>query len=117
MTEHESSPSPIDDATARLIRSARPPAFAAGFGDRVVARLTAEREHSLSRSLERQFLRIVPIVAAASLHARRRTTGGRARGTSASPIDAALNLPQITLSAAYSASSLFGTSGASVDMP
>ena len=40
-----------------------------------------------------------------------------ARGTSASPIDAALNLPQITLSAAYSASSLFGTSGASVDMP
>ena len=116
MTDHHSSPSPIDDATARLIRSARPPAFAGGFGDRVVARLTAEREQSLSRSLERQFLRIVPIVAAASLMLAT-YNWWEARGTSASPIDAALNLPQITLSAAYSASSLFGTSGASVDMP
>jgi hypothetical protein len=114
MTEHEASP--LDDATVQLVRSARPTSFAAGFGDRVAARLTAEREQSLTRSLERQFVRIVPLVAAASLMLAAYNWWG-ARGTSASPIDAALNLPQITLATAYSTTSLFGTSGVAVDTP
>lgn len=114
MTEHDSSS--VDDATTRLIRAARPTSFAAGFSDRVAARLRAEREQSVSRSLERQFLRIVPLVAAASLMLAAYNWWG-ARGTEVSPIDAALNLPQITLATAYSASSLFGTSGAAVDTP
>jgi hypothetical protein len=116
MTEHDSSPPTVDEATARLIRSARPTSFSAGFGDRVAARLTAEREQAITHSLERQFIRIVPLVAAASLVLAAYNWWG-ARGTSLSPIDAALNLPAITLSVAYSPSSLFGASGASVDMP
>lgn len=109
MTEHEGSP--IDDATGQLIRSARPTGFSAGFGDRVAARLVAEREQAVSRSLERQFVRVVPLVAAAALMLAAYNWWG-ARGTSVSPIDAALNLPQITLATAYSATSLFGTSAA-----
>jgi hypothetical protein len=114
MTEHESSAS--DGPIARLVRSARPVSFETGFAERVAARLVAEGASSLSRSLERQFVRVVPLVAAAALVLAAYNLWG-ARGTSASPIDAALNLPQVTLSAAYSASSLFGASGASVDMP
>jgi hypothetical protein len=114
MTEHLSSPD--DDAITRLVRVARPTGFAAGFADRVGVRLAAERQQAVSRSLERQFLRIVPLVAAASLMLAAYNWWG-ARGTSASPIDAALNLPQITLAVAYSPSSLFGTSGASVETP
>lgn len=114
MTRHE--PSSIDETTARVIRLARPTAFAPGFRDRVVARLIAEREQSISRALERQFLRIVPLAAAAALLLAAYNIWG-ARGTAASPLEAVLNLPEVTLATAYSATSLFGDSGAAVDTP
>lgn len=114
MTEHHSSP--IEESVAQLVRAARPTSFASGFADRVVAQLGAEREAALTQSLERQFVRVVPLLAAASLVLAAYNWWG-ARGTSTSALDAALNLPQITLSTAYAPSSLFGSSGTSVDTP
>lgn len=114
MTRHD--PSSIDETTAQVVRSARPTGFAPGFRDRVVARLRAEREQSISRALERQFVRIVPLAAAAALLLAAYNVWG-ARGTAASPLEAALNLPQVTLATAYSPTSLFGDSGAAVDTP
>ena len=101
--DHSSSP---DDALESLIRSAAPASFAAGFSDRVTARVRAEGGASLSRALERQVRRVVPIVAAASL-VLAAYNWWNARGSSASALDAALNLPSVTLSAAYQPSSLY----------
>ena len=54
------SPSPIES----LVRAAAPTSFDAGFGDRVLSRLHAAREHSFSNALNRQFRLVVPLAAA-----------------------------------------------------
>jgi hypothetical protein len=111
MIDHEA---PHADPVAGLIRDAAPDRFDAGFGDRVLARLRAEP--SLSVTLERQFLKLVPLVAAASLMLAGYNWWG-ARSTSSSAIDAALNLPQVTLSAAYSPSVLYGAAASLTETP
>jgi hypothetical protein len=70
-----------------------------------VERLRATAESSVSAALERQFRRVVPIAAAASLMlAAYNWWGGR--DSASSPLEAALNLPRISLSSAYSTSTL-----------
>ena len=94
-----------------LIRGAAPAAFGAGFEDRVLQRLSAEREIPLSAALERQFRRIVPIAIAASLLLAAYNWWG-AHGTGRTAIEAALNLPQVTIASAYTFSAdLGGASG------
>ncbi len=88
-----------------IVREAAPSSFDEGFSTRVAARLGGRREPSLSIALERQFRRVVPIAAAASLMlAAYNWWGGR--DSAASPLDAMLNLPGLSLSSAYSTSTL-----------
>ncbi len=107
---------PTDDPLALLVRAAAPRAFSSGFRDRVLAGIGARREASLGSALERQFIRIVPIAAAVTLLlAGYNWWGGRQ--TAASPLDAALNLPGVTLAAAYAPAQLFGATIASTVSP
>jgi hypothetical protein len=106
--DHHSS----DDDLASLLRQASPAAFDAGFAERVATRLAAAREMSVAAALERQFRRVVPLVAAASLVLAAYNWWG-ARESASSPLDAVLNLPRVSLSTAYSPSTLFGET----DMP
>jgi len=99
-----------------LVRSAAPEHFAEGFSGRVLARLRADHEPSLSTTLERQFIRIVPLAAAASLLLAAYNWWGT-HETSSSAIDAALNLPQVTLASAYSPSPLYESSAGSTELP
>jgi len=112
MTDHPTEFDPL----AALARDAAPTRFADGFTDRVLERVRASREVPLVASLERQFLRIVPLAAAATiLLATYNWWGGR--DSSRSAIEAALNLPQVTLSSAYSAAALYGVATAGLDTP
>jgi hypothetical protein len=101
MTEREE----LDQRVERLLRDAAPRSFEAGFSHRVIAKLHAD-EAPLASALERQFLRIVPILAAASL-----VMGAynwwSARETSSSVISAVLRLPEVTLANAYTTDALF----------
>lgn len=114
MSEHDSSPR--GDPLESLLRDAAPAAFAPGFGERVRARVAAERAQALPHALEKHFLRIVPLAAAAALLLAAYNWWG-ARGTTASALDAALNLPQVTIASAYSSSSLFGTAAGGTETP
>ena len=116
MIDHDDHPSSHDDPLSSLIHASAPRGFGAGFTDRVVARLNAERESTLSSALERQFRRVVPIAAAASLILAAYNWWG-ARGSEASAFEAALNLPRVSLSAAYSPSTLFGATSLPADIP
>jgi hypothetical protein len=99
-----------------LVRNSAPASFDVGFSERVASRLRASREPSLSAALERQFRRVVPIAAAASLMlAAYNWWGGR--DSAASALDAALNLPGISLSSAYSTSTLFDASNIPLGTP
>ena len=104
------------DRVAALIRQAAPDRFEAGFTDRVGARLRASGEPSLSVALDRQFRRIVPLAAAASLMFAAYNWWG-ARDSASSALEAALNLPRVSLSAAYSPATLFGATTATTDSP
>lgn len=115
MIDHD-DPSSSDDALESLVRSAAPTSFERGFSDRVAARLRADGGMSLSDALERQVRRVVPLVAAASLFLAA-YNWWEARGSSLSALDAALNLPRVTLSAAYETSSLYGDATSSVGTP
>jgi hypothetical protein len=114
--DHHSSADAALGALAALVESAAPARFDAGFADRVDARLRASRDSGLSVALERQFRRVVPLVAAASLILAAYNWWG-ARGLASSPLDAALNLPGVTLSAAYSPSTLFGMTSSPTENP
>jgi hypothetical protein len=105
-----------DDRLASLLGDAAPAAFGPGFGDRVRARLIAERAQTLPRALEQQFVRIVPLAAAAALLLAAFNWWG-ARETSKSTFDAALNLPQVSIAAAYASSTLFDATGARTELP
>jgi hypothetical protein len=112
MIDHDESLA--NDPLAALVRASAPERFESGFRDRVAARLHAERQPALPAVLQRQFLRIVPIAAAASLMLAAYNWWG-ARETSSSPIEAVLNLPQITLASAYSPSVLYGAAAADME--
>jgi len=116
MIDHDDHPSSPGDALEFLVRAAAPHGFAAGFSSRVAARLRADGSVSFSEALERQVRRVVPIVAAASLILAAYNWWS-ARGSSTSAIDAALNLPRVTLSAAYEPSSLYDDTNSSVGTP
>ena len=116
MIDNDDRSSPTSDPLASLIRGAAPTSFAPGFTDRVTARVRADRGASFSEALERQVRRVVPFVAAASL-VLAAYNWWNARGSSTSAIDAALNLPRVTLSAAYEPSSLYGDVGTSIGKP
>ena len=109
MTEHE-----ID--VAALVREQADARFEPGFSGRVLARIERERAASLSGALHRQFVRIVPLAAAASIAlAAYNLWAGRRTGANA--IDAMLNLPQVTLAAAYSPSALYGAAAGNQETP
>ena len=112
MIDHDESLA--NDPLATLVRASAPERFESGFSDRVAARLRADREPALSTVLQRQFFQIVPIVAAASLMLAAYNWWG-ARETSSSPIEAVLNLPQVTLASAYSSSVLYGAAAADME--
>lgn len=104
MTTHRDDPTSLADA----LRAAAPAAFGDGFSERVMRRLDAARaEPAFPDLLQRQFVRIVPLAAAAALLlATYNWWGGHRAGMSA--IDAALNLPQVTVASVYSPSVLYG---------
>ena len=117
MIDHDDNhSSSTDDALASLVCSAAPTDFAPGFADRVAERVRADGTLSLSDALERQVRRVLPFVAAASL-VLAAYNWWSARGSSLSPFDAALNLPRVTLSAAYDPSALYGDASYSVGTP
>jgi len=93
------------DTIEALVRESAPANFGDGFGNRVAARLRGTTELSLPAALERQFRRVVPVVAAASLMLAAYNWRG-ARNSASSPLAAALNLPRVSLSSAYSTSTL-----------
>jgi hypothetical protein len=110
MTDHR------HDDLERLLRDAAPRGFADGFAGRVTARLAGNvpplqlvgpRELDFGEALQRQFVRIVPILAAASM-----LLGvyswWNGRGTADSLIDATLNLPQVSIATVYTPDLLFG---------
>ncbi|MEP6492509.1 MAG: hypothetical protein ABJF01_07520 [bacterium] len=98
---------PTDDPLAAVVRAAAPTSFDDGFGDRVLSRLGTRSDQAFTSALNRQFRLVVPLAAAAAVILAAFNWWG-ARGTAASPFDAALNLPQVTLSSAYSVTSLYG---------
>lgn len=114
MNDHE-TPRP-DNGLTSLLRDAAPTAFDAGFSERVQARLIEGRTQSLPHALEHYFVRIVPLAAAAALLLAAFNWWG-ARGTATSTFDAALNLPQVSVAAAYSASLLLDTTASRVGSP
>jgi hypothetical protein len=104
------------DQIAGLARDAAPMRFDDGFPERVLERVRAGREAPLVAALEHQFKRIVPLAAAATLLlAASNWWGGRT--TAASALDAALNLPQVTLSSAYSPAALYGAVNVAPENP
>ena len=112
MTDRDSELEPI----AALVREAAPVRFDDGFAQRVLDRVSRQREAPVVVALERQFLRIVPLAAAATiLLAAFNWWGGRSN--SSSVIDAALNLPQVTLSTAYSPTALYGVASSVPENP
>ena len=99
-----------------LVHESAPSSFNAGFGDRVASRLRTATELTISAALERQVRRIVPIVAAASLVLAAYNWWG-SRDSGVSTIDAALNLPRVSLSSAYSTSTLIDASSIPMGTP
>jgi peptidoglycan/LPS O-acetylase OafA/YrhL len=112
MTDHDPD---ISEPLASLVRHAVPLGFGDGFAERVATRIEHERATSLSSALERQFLRIVPAVAAATMLFAAYNWWG-AHATTASMLDAALDLPQVTLSSAYAPATLFGVANTLTDV-
>jgi hypothetical protein len=115
MTDHR------HDDLERLLRDAAPRRFADGFAARVTARLArdipqlhlvAPRELEFGEALQRQFVRIVPILAAASM-----LLGvyswWNGRATADSLLDATLNLPPVSIATAYTPDRLFGANDGS----
>lgn len=74
MTDHRHERPTPDDVLADALRDAAPDRFAVGFTGRVTERLARERANvsngaalDFTTALERHFVRIVPLLAAASL--------------------------------------------------
>jgi hypothetical protein len=106
-----------DEELEHTLRRAAPDAFGAGFGDRVVRRLAREglsvarsRTPDFTTVLERQFLRVVPLLAAASLVLGVYSWWG-GRNSAESVFDATLRLPQVSIATAYEPEVLYGDAG------
>ncbi|HEY4307326.1 MAG TPA: hypothetical protein VGM82_22835 [Gemmatimonadaceae bacterium] len=105
-----------DEELERRLRDAAPNRFAAGFADRVAARLAEAPEFArgaaidFTATLERQFLRVVPLLAAASLILAAYSWWG-GRQSSDSLIDATLRLPQVSIATAYQSEFIYPDSG------
>ena len=101
-----------DAASARvqaLLRGSRRDAFAPGFAQRVMRRVRAESAGAAAMFgavLQRQFLRVAPLAAAAVLA----LAGWNLRGADGrqSPVEAALGLPAVTADAAITVDSPAG---------
>jgi hypothetical protein len=93
MIDHDPS---SEDSLTSLVRNAAPTAFETGFTSRVLARLRAEREQPFSTVFEHRW---------------------GARDSADSAIDAALNLPRVSIASAYSASTLLETATTEPEMP
>lgn len=104
-----------DDAVGALLRANAPDRFAPGFSQRVLVRLRSD-EQSLASALQRHFIRIVPLAAAASLLLAS-FNWWSARSTHASVIDAALSLPQVNLATAYASTMDYDSPDAAPVMP
>jgi hypothetical protein len=104
-----------DDALSALLRASAPDKFGAGFADRVLTRVRAE-EASLAATLQRQFVRIVPLAAAAALLLAS-LNWWNARSAHTSAIDAALNLPQVSIATAYASTAYYDNPDAPIGMP
>ncbi len=104
-----------DDALGALLRASAPDRFDAGFSGRVLTRRRAE-EQSWAAGLQRQFFRVVPLAAAAALLLASMNWWS-ARSSHASVIDAALNLPQVSLATAYASSSYYASPDSATQMP
>ena len=103
-----------DESLERALREAAPRRFTAGFADRVVTRIAtgaaALPTVDFGAVLERQFVRVVPLLAAATLIlALYGWWGGRS--TADSFVDATLNLPQVSLATVYGPEAFYGTVG------
>ena len=99
-----------DESLSALLRANAPDRFEAGFSGRVLTRVRNE-ESSLAAALQRQFVRIVPLAAAAALLLAS-FNWWSARSTHTSAIDAALNLPQVNLATAYASTAYYESSDA-----
>lgn len=116
MTDHRHESPRSDDRLANLLHDAAPNRFAVGFAGRVTERLARERAGLSERStdftaaLERNFVRIVPMLAAASLILAIYSWWG-GRNTADSLLDATLNLPQVSIATVYTPEALFGEEG------
>jgi hypothetical protein len=94
--EHDSDD--IEDRMAQIRQLTSPAAFDAGFADRVMARL--ERPRALADGLQRGFVRLVPLAAAAALLLGAvNLINSRASGLSLA--DRVLGLQPVTVAAAY----------------
>lgn len=102
-----------DQSLDALLNDAAPRRFASGFADRVAGRVavdSARKAADFETVLERQFVRIVPFLAAASLVlALYGWWGGRS--TSDSVLDATLHLPQVSIANVYVPDVLYGPVG------
>ena len=103
-----------EEELEKTLRDAAPRRFANGFADRVAARIAtgaaALPTVDFGTVLERQFVRVVPLLAAASLVlALYGWWGGRS--TSDSFLDAALHLPQVSLATVYGPEAFYGPVG------
>jgi hypothetical protein len=103
---------PADERVGRLLRDAAPARFDRGFSDRVVARLAEGGRMAsaldFTAALERHFLRVVPILAAASLILGLYSWWG-GRQTADSLLDATLRLPQVSIATVYEPELLYTT--------
>lgn len=117
MTDHRHERPTPDDVLADALRDAAPDRFAVGFTGRVTERLARERANvsngaalDFTTALERHFIRIVPLLAAASLIlAIYGWWGGRS--TADSLLDATLRLPQVSIATVYTPEALYGEDG------
>ncbi|HEY4216494.1 MAG TPA: hypothetical protein VGM67_05120 [Gemmatimonadaceae bacterium] len=109
-------PSAAIAALSALVRDGSPHGFDPGFRQRVLSSVKSHRDATIGAALERHFVRIVPLAAAATLLlAGYNWWGGRT--TSETTLDAALNLPRVTLAAAYEPAQLFGATIAASENP
>ncbi|HEX6747290.1 MAG TPA: hypothetical protein VF092_08310 [Longimicrobium sp.] len=86
-----------------LLRAQRRDAFAPGFAHRVMRRVRDEQAApgaAFAAALQRQFLRLAPLAAAAVVALA--AWNLREADARQSPVDAALGLPAVTIEAAYS---------------
>jgi len=98
------------DGLEWTLRDAAPERFGVGFAGRVLARVGEDALAStrdFTAALERNFIRTIPLVAAASLILGLYSWWG-GRSAADSLLDAALRLPPVSIATAYTPEMLYG---------